>query len=150
MENEAVDFADGISIRLVKSWDDEPIVELYRSAGWWSDDMDTSRLQELISGSYLFALAVDASTGKPVGMGRVLSDGIADAYIHDVVVLDQWRKRGVGSMVVSALMEGCRRRGITWVGVVAQPGSEKLYRSLGFEPMEGHIPMMLPRRSIRC
>jgi aralkylamine N-acetyltransferase len=146
MENEALDRADKICIRLVKAWEEESIVELYRSAGWWREDMDPSKLHELISGSYLFALAIEISTGRPVGMGRVLSDGIADAYIHDVVVLVQWRRRGVGKMVVSALLEGCRSRGIGWIGIVAQPGTEKLYRSLGFEPMEGHVPMMLARR----
>ncbi len=137
---------DWIRIELVKSWEEEPIVELYRAGGWWRDDMDPSRLPELISGSYLFAVAVDISTGKSVGMGRVMSDGIADAYIHDVVVLPQWRKRGVGKMVVSALMEGCKSRGISWIGVIAQPGTEKLYCSLGFVPMEGHVPMLLQRR----
>lgn len=146
MENEALDYADRICIRLVKAWEEEPIVELYRSAGWWREDMDPSKLHELIRGSYLFALAIDISTGRPVGMGRVLSDGAADAYIHDVAVLVEWRRRGVGKMVVSALLEGCRSRGIGWIGIVAQPGAEKLYRSLGFRPMEGHVPMMLPRR----
>jgi ribosomal protein S18 acetylase RimI-like enzyme len=143
MENEALDYADRISIRFVKAWEEEPIVELYRSAGWWSEDMDPSKLQELISGSYLFAVAIDTSTDRPIGMGRVLSDGIADAYIHDVVVLEQWRQRGVGKMVVSALLECCRSHGITWIGVIAQPGTEKLYRSLGFAPMDGHVPMVL-------
>jgi ribosomal protein S18 acetylase RimI-like enzyme len=146
MENEDVDYADRISIRLVKAWEEEPIVELYRSAGWWSEDMDPSKLHELIRGSYLFAVAIDISISRPIGMGRVLSDGIADAYIHDVAVLAQWRQRGVGKMLVSALLEGCRSRGITWIGIIAQPGAEKLYRSLGFEPMQGHVPMMLPRR----
>jgi GNAT superfamily N-acetyltransferase len=146
MKNEAVDNIDRIEIRLVKAWEEEPIVELYRAGGWWREGMDPSRLHELISGSYLFAVAINISTGKPIGMGRVMSDGIADAYIHDVVVLEQWRKKGVGRMVVSALLEGCWSNGITWIGVIAQPGTEKLYRSLGFAPMDGHVPMVLLRR----
>lgn len=146
MESVPTDSANRIRIELVKSWEEEPIVELYRAAGWWREDMDPSRLPELISGSYLFAVAVDNSTGKSIGMGRVISDGLADAYIQDVVVLSNWRQRGVGRMIVSALLEGCRSRGITWVGVIAQPGTEMLYRSLGFVPMEGHVPMLLQIR----
>lgn len=141
-----MDCADRIRIELVKSWEKEPIVELYRAGGWWREDMDPSRLPELISGSYLFAVAVDISSRRSIGMGRVISDGIADAYIQDVVVLPQWRKKGVGKMVISALLEGCRSRGISWIGVIAQPGTEMLYRSLGFVPMEGHVPMLLQRR----
>jgi GNAT superfamily N-acetyltransferase len=146
MESEPADFADRIRIKLVNSWQEEPIVELYRAGGWWREDMDASRLPELISGSYLFAVAVDISTGRSIGMGRVISDGIADAYIQDVVVLPRWRKKGVGKMVISALIDGCKSRGIAWIGVIAQPGSETLYRSLGFVTMEGHVPMLLQRR----
>lgn len=141
-----MDCADRIRIELVNAWEEEPIVELYRAGGWWREDMDPSRLPELIRGSYLFAIAVDISTGKSIGMGRVISDGIADAYIQDVVVLSQWRMKGVGKMVISALIDGCKSRGISWIGVIAQPGLENLYRSLGFVPMEGHVPMLLQRR----
>jgi GNAT superfamily N-acetyltransferase len=138
--------ADQIRIELVNAWEEEPIVELYRAGGWWREEMDPSRLPELIRGSYLFAVAVDISTGRSIGMGRVISDGIADAYIQDMVVLPQWRKKGVGRMLISTLIDSCKSRGISWIGVIAQPGSEKLYSSLGFTKMEGHVPMLLQRR----
>jgi aralkylamine N-acetyltransferase len=75
-------------------------------------------------------------------MGRVISDGIADAYIQDLMVLPEWRKKNAGGMIVSALIERCVSNGITWIGLIAQPGTDAFYRSLGFEPMAGHIPML--------
>ena len=134
---------DPIRIELVNFWDEEEIVELYRASGWWKDFMDKSRIPDLIMGSYLFALAIDISTGKPIGMGRVISDGIADAYIQDLVVLPEWRKKNAGWMIVSALIERCVSSGISWIGLIAQPGSDAFYSSLGFEPMAGHVPMLL-------
>ncbi len=134
--------ANRIRVELVKSWDEEPIVKLYKAGGWWRAYMDPSKLHVLISGSYLFAVAIDISTGGSIGMGRVISDGIADAYIQDVVVLPECRRKGVGRMIISALLEGCMSRGITWIGVIAEPGTEALYRSLGFRPMKEHIPML--------
>ena len=134
---------DTIRIELVNFWDEEQIVELYRSEGWWKDFMDKSMIPDLIMGSYLFALAIDISTGKPIGMGRVISDGIADAYIQDLVVLPEWRRKNAGGMIVSALIERCVSSGISWIGLIAQPGSDAFYRSLGFEPMAGHVPMLL-------
>ena len=104
--------------------------------------MDKSRIPDLIMGSYLFALAIDISTGKPIGMGRVISDGIADAYIQDLMVIPEWRKKNAGGMIVSALIERCVSSGISWIGLIAQPGSDAFYRSLGFEPMAGHVPML--------
>jgi GNAT superfamily N-acetyltransferase len=133
---------DPIRIELVNFWDVEQIVELYRSEGWWKDFMDKSRIPELIRGSYLFALAIDISTGKPIGMGRVISDGIADAYIQDLVVLPEWRNKNAGRMIVSALIEQCISNGISWIGLIAQPGTDAFYTSLEFEPMAGHAPML--------
>jgi GNAT superfamily N-acetyltransferase len=133
---------DPIRIELVNFWDVEQIVELYRSEGWWKDFMDKSRIPELIRGSYLFALAIDISTGKPIGMGRVISDGIADAYIQDLMVLPEWRNKNAGRMIVSALIEQCISNGISWIGLIAQPGTDAFYTSLGFEPMAGHVPML--------
>jgi len=133
---------DPIRIELVNFWDIAQIVELYRSIGWWKDFMDKSRIPDLIRGSYLFALAIDTSSGKPIGMGRVISDGIADAYIQDLVVLPEWRNKNAGGMIVSALIEQCVSNGISWIVLIAQPGTDAFYRSLGFEPMAGHVPML--------
>jgi ribosomal protein S18 acetylase RimI-like enzyme len=132
-----------IRIDFVQSCEEEPVVQLYRSGGWWKDDMDPSKIGMLISGSYLFTAAIETSTGRCVGMGRAISDGVADAYIQDVVVLSDWRRKGVGRMIVSALLKRCRSQGISWIGLIAQPGTEEFYSSLGFSPMEGHLPMLL-------
>jgi len=131
-----------IRIEFVNFWEEEQIVELYRSEGWWKDFMDKSGIPDLIRGSYLFALAIDTATGKPIGMGRVISDGISDAYIQDLVVLPEWRKKNAGGMIVSALIERCISSGISWIGLIAQPDTDAFYRSIGFEPMAGHVPML--------
>ena len=131
-----------IRVELVKSWEEEQIAQLYKEGGWWKDYMDPTRIQELISGSYIFVVAIDISTGRSVGMGRVISDGIADAFIQDVVVLTEWRKKGVGKMIVSKLIECCRSQSIAWIGLIAQPGTDSFYQSLGFEHLLGHVPML--------
>lgn len=143
---------DGIQFRvdLVLSWQEEQIVELYRAGGWWKDEMDSSKINDLISGSFLFAVAISISTGRAVGMGRVISDGIADAYIQDLVVLDEWRRSGVGTMILARLLEECRLKNISWIGLIAEPGREDFYRSLGFSPMPGHVPMLFSRDAGKC
>jgi GNAT superfamily N-acetyltransferase len=145
-EGSLMDESGSIRVELVKSWEEEQIAELYKVGGWWKDYMDPARLQDLIRESYLFAVAIDISIGKSVGMGRVISDGIADAYLQDVVVLPEWRKKGVGKMIVSKLLECCRSRRIAWIGLIAQPGTDTFYQSLGFEYLKGHIPMLFTGR----
>ena len=138
------DESGGNSIRvdLVRSWREEQIVDLYRSAGWWKEEMDASRINDLIRGSFLFAVAIDISTGRAVGMGRVISDGIADAYIQDLFVQGDKRSWGVGRMILTKLLEECRLCKITWIGLIAEPGKEEFYKSLGFAAMPGHVPML--------
>ena len=137
-------------VDLVRSWQEEQIVDLYRSAGWWKEEMDASKINDLIRGSFLFAVAIDISTGRAVGMGRVISDGIADAYIQDLVVLGDWRSWGVGKMILNRLLEECKFRKITWIGLIAEPGKEEFYRSLGFAPMPGHVPMLFHEEAKGC
>ena len=114
-----------IQIDLVRSWQEEQIVQLYRAAGWWTEEMDASRINDLIRGSFLFAVAIDISTGRAVGMGRVISDGVADAYIQDLVVQGDRRSWGVGKMILTTLLEECkfldrtdsraRQGGVLWI-----------------------------------
>ena len=137
-------------VDLVRSWQEDQIVDLYRAAGWWKEEMDASIINDLIRGSFLFAVAIDISTSSAVGMGRVISDGIADAYIQDLVVLGDWRSWGVGTMILTKLLEECRFRKITWIGLIAEPGKEEFYRSLGFSRMPGHVPMLFHEEAKGC
>ncbi len=139
-----------IRVELVKAWEVEEIADLYRAGGWWKEGMDPRRIGELINRSYLFAVAIEISTKKAVGTGRAISDGIADAYIQDFVVLLEWRGLGVGRMILSALLEGCRSGKIAWVGLIAKPGTEGFYRSFGFMPMEGYVPMRFSLEKKKC
>ena len=139
-----------VVVEFVRCWKEEDIVELYQAGGWWRDYMDPSHINDLIQGSFLFAVAVDRRGNRAVGMGRVISDGVSDGYIQDLVVLPDWQKMGVGRMIIEKLIEECRARKIAWVGLIAEPGKEDYYDSLGFRPMAGHVPMLLDWEARGC
>jgi ribosomal protein S18 acetylase RimI-like enzyme len=75
-------------------------------------------------------------------MGRVISDGVSDGYIQDLVVLPRYRKSGIGKRIVATLVDRCLQSGITWIGLIAEPETEKFYQPLGFRTMEGHVPLI--------
>lgn len=131
-----------IEIRLVKTWEAAEIVDLYRAGGWWKDTYDPAGIDPLIRGSFLFAVAVDRETSRAVAMGRVISDGVSDSYIQDLVVLPQFRRGGIGNKIAAALVAECKARGLSWIGLIAEPGSEHFYEELGFRPMKEHVPML--------
>jgi ribosomal protein S18 acetylase RimI-like enzyme len=132
---------DDITIQLVQTWDAMDIANLYRAGGWWKEEYDQKELPRLIQGSFLFAVAVDKRTGHAIGMGRVISDGVSDGYIQDLVVLPEYRKTGIGARIVSTLVKKCVERGISWIGLIAEPDTEKFYLPFGFYPMERHVPL---------
>ena len=134
--------ADDITVKIVRSWDEEEIAALYKAGGWWKEEYKTEDLPHLILGSFAFAVATDAKTGRAVGMGRVIADGVSDGYIQDLVVLPEYRKSGVGTQIVAILVSSCLKSGITWIGLIAEPDTEKFYLPLGFHPMEKHIPLL--------
>ena len=126
---------------MVQDWPNEQIVELYKSGGWWEEHYSPDGLDALIKGSFAFAVAVDASTGIAIGMGRAISDGVSDAWLQDRVVLDAYRKHGVGRAIIQKLLDYCLTKGLTWIGLVAEPGSKEFYKPLGFETLPGE-PMV--------
>ena len=132
----------GIRISLVRSWSASEILDLYRTAGWWKEEYDPADISRIIEGSFGFAVAVDTGSGRAIGMGRAISDGISDAYLQDLIIDPQFRGRGIGGSIVSILIEHCKKSGISWIGIIAEPDSEKFYLTHGFERMEGYLPMI--------
>ena len=128
-------------IEMVNDWPKEQIVELYKSGGWWEEHYDADGLDALIKGSFAFAVAVDASTGLAIGMGRAISDGVSDAWLQDIVVLNDYRKRGIGRSIIQKLLDYCISKDLTWIGLVAEPGSKEFYKPLGFATLPGE-PMI--------
>lgn len=137
-----ITLGDNTSVQLVHSWDNLEIADLYRAGGWWKEEYNPDDLPRLVQGSFLFAVAVDEKTGRAIGMGRIISDGVSDGYIQDLVVLPEFRKTGIGSEIVSTLVKKCVELGIIWIGLIAEPDTEKFYLPLGFHPMNGHTPLI--------
>ena len=130
-----------IQIELINSWSQNEIVDLYKAGGWWKDHYDPAGLDPLIKGSFAFAIAIEKDTGTAVGMGRAISDGVSDAYIQDVAVLDRMRGKGIGSQIITILVDHLRKHGIGWIGLIAEQGSRPFYERIGFNEFSGE-PML--------
>ena len=133
-----------IRIKIIKKARREDIVRLYKAAGWWKPWYSPAFVDRLARSSFCFVGAFDK--GSLVGMARSISDGISDAYILDTVVLKQYRGRGIGVSLVKALIKYIKARGIDWVTVIAEPGTEKFYRKAGFRIMKDFTPMIIIKR----
>lgn len=126
-------------VTIITDADVNEIVDIYKDAGWWDDNFGTSFIDTMLKSSFRFAGAF--YNGQLIGMGRVLSDGISDAYIQDIAVLKKYRGNGIGKAIVSKLVSELRRCDIDWIGLIGEPGTAEFYENLGFKTMTNYIPM---------
>ncbi|WFN35060.1 GNAT family N-acetyltransferase [Methanogenium sp. S4BF] len=138
-----------IVVSVVTAWDAEQIAALYRSAGWWETELDpASVIPALFTGSFAVAVAHDGNN-RAVGMGRVLSDGVSDGYIQDVVVDPDCRGQGIGKRIVQLLTETCLQAGVAWIALIAEPDTHAFYEPLGFTVMKDYLPMKYEKLPIK-
>lgn len=71
---------------------------------------------------------VAEASGQAVGTGRLLPDG----HIGRMAVVESWRRRGVGSALLAALLRAARSRGIRRVRLNAQARAMSFYLRHGF------------------
>lgn len=97
-----------------------------------ADDFDNGRsaaaLRRSFEQSQHVAIARDGD--RVVGMARLLSDGVCNAYLLDVWTLSGYRRRGIASELVRRLVDAVPGQ---HVGLQTEE-AQMLYASLGFEP----------------
>ena len=127
-------------IRIIKNAPASSLERIYRSVNWYDENFSHEAMSRICQNSTLFAGAF--INDEMVGMGRLLSDGVSDGCIQDVAVLKEFQGLGIGKAIVKKLVDESLKLGIDWIQLIATPGNEKFYASLGFEVMTGHTPML--------
>jgi GNAT superfamily N-acetyltransferase len=68
--------------------------------------------------------------GEQIGFARVVSDGVAMAYLADVFVLPEWQGRGLGTELVREVVEGGPYAHLKWF--LHTRDAQAVYSRLGF------------------
>jgi predicted GNAT family acetyltransferase len=97
-----------------------------------ADAFDNGRSPEALRRSFEqsqhVAFARDGE--RVVGMARLLSDGVCNAYLVDVWTARSYRRRGIASALIRRLLDEVPGQHVGLQTTCAQA----LYASLGFEP----------------
>ncbi|MFN2519315.1 MAG: GNAT family N-acetyltransferase [Jatrophihabitantaceae bacterium] len=100
-----------------------------------ADHFDNGRTPEQYRLSHERSHAVAfARTGDQfIGNGRILSDGVCNAYLVDIWTATRYRRRGVGREILTRLLRTVPGQ---HVGLFTDDMPD-FYRALGFEPQRG-------------
>src|ERR1051325_9163691 len=97
-----------------------------------ADDFDNGRTADALRRSFCrsqhVAFARDGL--RLVGMARLLSDGVCNAYLLDVWTASSYRRRGIASAMIRHLLEQVPGQ---HVGLQTDD-AQRFYESLGFKP----------------
>lgn len=97
-----------------------------------ADDFDNGRSAEALRTSFEQSqhVAFARDGDRVVGMARILSDGVSNAYLVDVWTASGYRRRGIASSMVRLLLEAVPGQ---HVGLQTSD-AQQFYASLGFQP----------------
>ena len=119
--------------------------ELFETTGWNRIyKASSTALEEALHHSWYSISAYESE--QLVGFGRVVSDGILHAMIYDLIVTPSCQGRGIGSEILSRLVQNCRTAGIRDVQLFSAAGKSSFYERFGFAARGADSPgMHLPR-----
>jgi predicted GNAT family acetyltransferase len=97
-----------------------------------ADDFDNGRSAAALRRSFEQSqhVAIARDGGRVVGMARLLSDGVCNAYLLDVWTQSAYRRRGIASAMVEQLRAAVPGQHIG----LQTDDAQALYASLGFTP----------------
>jgi GNAT superfamily N-acetyltransferase len=95
----------------------------------------------------LYAVCV-VRDGMTVGIGRVIGDGGLFYDIVDVAVIKEHQRKGVGKMIMDALMSyiDAHARPTSIVCLMANKGIAPFYEKFGFKARDTDMPGMVIRK----
>jgi GNAT superfamily N-acetyltransferase len=112
---------------------DVTAIHAFIAAESYGDNQGRSReeIETMIDGSWrTLGLYLD---GSQVGFGRAISDGLTFAYLADVYVLPDYRRRGLGKALVRELVEGGAGSRMRWLLHTAD--AVDFYENAGFSEL---------------
>jgi len=85
--------------------------------------------------------------GGLVGMGRLVGDGAMYWYLQEVIILPEFQRNGIGTMIVNHLVDYAKANSVTGnfttIGGVSAKGKERFYEKMGFDIIQNGIKKMI-------
>ncbi|MFT4259887.1 GNAT family N-acetyltransferase [Microbacterium sp.] len=118
--------ADDSLERLDRDW----VWDVLSTQAYWGRWRTRADVEKQIDGAWRVVGVYDEATGAQCGFARAVSDGVGDAYLADVIVDPAHRGRGLGKMLVRAMIDEGPGARFRWTLFTSD--AHGLYSGFGF------------------
>src|SRR3990167_6717974 len=98
---------------------------------WWSADRTKEEIATMLKHCMPFAV-IDNDTQRLVGFARVLTDEVRYVYIYDVMTVEPLRSRGIGKMIMEAMLTHPKLSCVKYFELTCAPDLVGYYKKFGF------------------
>lgn len=106
------------------------IAELRKSVGWNSmEECHKNSLKQ----SYFYICCYEGD--KLIGFLDVVSNGVTDAYIQDLMVSPEYQGKGIGTNLMNKAIERLKEDNIYMISVIFEESLLSFYKRFGFYTM---------------
>ncbi|MBD77631.1 MAG: GNAT family N-acetyltransferase [Crocinitomicaceae bacterium] len=108
-----------------------PEYQLFRDTTGW-DFIDDKVVEKALEKD-LFSICV-FSDDKPIGMGRIIGDGAIYFYIQDVIVLPEYKNKGIGKLIMNQIEKFIAKtaNNNSFIGLMAAANVKEFYYKFGY------------------
>lgn len=118
--------------RLSSSQIDE--LEILYEDLWAAEKRQRSDIEKMLKGSDLIVAMVHGE--ELIGFARVLTDGVYKAFIYDVVIKREYRKRGLGKALINEVLNNELLMNVEHIELYCPEKYGDFYEELGFVKRE--------------
>jgi ribosomal protein S18 acetylase RimI-like enzyme len=72
------------------------------------------------------------NNGRVVGFGRMIDDSVYYGAVWDVAVDQAYQRKGIGTIIVNAIVQQASERGLYMVGLFTGVHNKSFYEKIGF------------------
>lgn len=115
------------------------IVDYLKNKSYWAKSRSKEKIAKSIANSLCFGLF--DKENQQVGFARVVTDFAVFAWLLDVFILEEYRGKGLGKLLIQTIISHDDLQGITRWGLATKDAHE-VYKKFGFTSLSNPEVMM--------
>lgn len=112
---------------------DIEMIHKFISNSYWAAGIPLSTMEKAMNNSLCFGAFMEDD--KQIGFGRVITDYATYAYLADIFVLENFRGKGVGKLLVESIVSHHDLKELRRISL-ATGDAHSLYSKFGFTPLK--------------